>query len=87
MPNTKSAAKRLKSSIQRRMNNRVRKSRVKTSEAKLLAKVTAGDKEGALALLSSAFSELDKAAKAGAIHGKKADRKKQRLHARILQMP
>lgn len=87
MPNTKSAKKRLKSSLFKRRNNRIRKSRIKTSETRFEACVVSGDKEAAGGALSRCFSELDRAAKKGAIHKRKADRKKERLAARLAAMP
>ena len=86
MPNTSSAAKRLRSDAKKRLNNRVRKSRIKTCQATLLEKIGAGDKEAAEKALIQVFAELDKAAKKGAIHPNKANRTKQRLFARVQQM-
>lgn len=86
MPNTKSAAKRLRSNVKKRMVNRMRKSRIHTSEVNLNEEISSGNKEKATALLSKCFSELDKAAKVGTIHPNKADRKKQRLAARVAKM-
>jgi small subunit ribosomal protein S20 len=71
MPTTKSAAKRLRQSVKRRQANRSRKSLLKTDAAV------------AAAALNRCFSELDKAAKGGAIHRNKSDRKKQRLAAKL----
>ncbi|NMA42199.1 MAG: 30S ribosomal protein S20 [Oligosphaeraceae bacterium] len=86
MPNTKSAAKRLRSNARKRLVNRMRKSRVHTSETRLNQQIDAGNKEEALVCLSKCFSELDRAANKGAIHANKADRKKQRLAARVAKM-
>ena len=86
MPNTKSAAKRLRSDAKKRFANRVRKSRIKTFKTQLLASIEAGDKEKAVKLLGTVFSELDKAANHGVIHPNKANRTKQRLQTRISQM-
>ena len=86
MPNTKSAAKRLRSNVKKRLVNRIRKSRIHTSETNLNAEISNGNKEKATELLSKCFSELDKAAKIGTIHSNKADRKKQRLAARVAKM-
>ena len=86
MPNTKSAAKRLKSSAKQRLVNQMRKSRLKTSERRLTEALAAGDREKAQEALNRCFSELDKAAKKGAIHRNKADRKKDRLSARLGQL-
>jgi small subunit ribosomal protein S20 len=86
MPNTKSAAKRLRSNVKKRLVNRIRKSRIHTSEINLNEQINSGSKEKATELLGKCFSELDKAAKIGAIHSNKADRKKQRLAARVAKM-
>ena len=86
MPNTKSAAKSIRSNVKKRLVNRMRKSRIHTSEVNLNAEISKGDKAKANELLSKCFSELDKAAKVGAIHNNKADRKKQRLAARVAKM-
>jgi small subunit ribosomal protein S20 len=86
MANSKSAAKRLRQSIKRRSFNRMRKSRVKTSETTLNEKIKAGDKEAVTQFLSKCYSELDKAAKVGTIHINKANRKKQRLAMRVAKM-
>lgn len=86
MPNIKSAAKRLRSNVKKRLVNRMRKSRIHTSEINLNEEISSGSKDKAAALLSKCFSELDKAAKIGTIHSNKADRKKQRLAARVAKM-
>lgn len=86
MAHSKSAAKRLRQSITHRMFNRMRKSRVKTSENSLNEKIKAGDKAAVAELLAKCYSELDKAAKVGTIHINKANRKKQRLALRAAKM-
>ena len=83
MPHTKSAMKRLRSSAKRRLGNRIRKSRIHTSERRLMEKIDAKDPAGVQVALNKCFSELDKAAKVGSIHKNRADRKKQRLAARV----
>ena len=83
MPTTKSAKKRLRSSLGRRTLNRASKSRVKTSEARLNETIETGNRKQATVALRQCFSDLDKAAKKGTIHANKADRKKSRLAARV----
>lgn len=83
MPNIKSAEKRLRSTPKRRLRNRIRKSRVKTFEAKLNALLAEKNREGAELALRQCFAELDKAAKVGTIHSNMADRKKSRLVKRF----
>jgi small subunit ribosomal protein S20 len=83
MPNTKSAAKHLKSSLKSRARNRRRKVTIKAVEKQFLACVEAKDLAGAKEALKTCFSTLDKAAKVGCIHPNKADRKKSRLASRV----
>lgn len=83
MPNSRSAAKRLRQDTVRTLRNRIRKSRIKTFEKKFLSCVEAGDLDGARQNLSHCFSSLDKAAKVNTIHKNKANRKKSRLAARL----
>ncbi len=80
----KSAAKQHRQSLARRGRNRAHRSRLRTSLKTLQAAITAGDAEQAGALLTGAYSLLDKTAKLGAIKGNAAARKKSRL-ARALQ--
>lgn len=86
MPTTHSAAKRLRSGVKRHMRNQIRKSVNRTMEKNFLAKVAAGDLDGAKAALNECFSVLDRAAKGGSIHKNKADRKKARLTAKLKAM-
>lgn len=86
MPNSTSAAKRLRQNEKNRTFNRMRKSRVRTSENMLDEQIKAGNKEAVAEVLSKCYSELDKAAKTGVIHKNKAGRKKQRLAERVAKM-
>jgi len=83
MPNTPSAKKSLKQDARRRLENQVRKSRIRTHEKKFAACLLANDAEGARTALQDCFSALDKAAKIGSIHKNKADRKKGRLSVQL----
>jgi small subunit ribosomal protein S20 len=79
MPNTKSAARRVRNSERKRLQNRSVKGRLKSLERKFAEAVEAKNKaEGAKALIavSSAF---DKAVKSGVVTRGTADRKKSRL--------
>jgi len=87
MPTTKSAAKRLRSGAKRHLRNKMRKSLCRTMEKTFLAKVAQNDAEGAKAALNACLSVFDKAAKTGTIHPNKADRKKQRLTAKLRAIP
>lgn len=86
MPNIKSAIKRVRQSASNRTENLAVKSAVATSRRKLIAAIEAGDKDKAAKGYSEYTSQLDKAAKKGAIAANNADRKKARLAQRIAKM-
>jgi small subunit ribosomal protein S20 len=83
MPNTKSAERRVRSSARRHDRNTAIKSRLKSLEKRFLTLASAGKRDDASEALRTLTSALDKAAKTGAIHHCKADRKKSRLGARL----
>jgi len=83
MPNTKSAKRRMRSSVRKQTQNTSIKSRLHTLEKKYLAAVTAGKKDDAAAALRAVTSAFDKAAKTGTVHKGTADRKKSRLSLRL----
>ncbi|AWN22602.1 30S ribosomal protein S20 [Deinococcus irradiatisoli] len=74
----KSAQKRHRQSLKRRMINRSRKSTIKTFTKKAVAAAT-GNAENAAELQRRAESLLDKAAKGSTLHKNTAARKKSRL--------
>jgi small subunit ribosomal protein S20 len=74
----KSAQKRHRQSLKRRMINRSRKSTIKTFTKKAVVAATTGAAE-ALELQRKAESLLDKAAKGSTMHKNTASRKKSRL--------
>ena len=84
MANTKSAAKRARSSRRLREVNKNRGTAYKQVEKKLKALVQAGKKDEAAKLLPEAQSKLDRAAKNNTIHPNKAARGKARL-AKLLK--
>jgi small subunit ribosomal protein S20 len=83
MPNCTSAKKRLRQNVKRQLNNRIRKSRIKTFQSKFASELVAGNLEAAQGALCTCFAALDKAAKVGSIHRNKADRTKSRLAKRL----
>lgn len=83
MPNTLSAAKRLRSNAKRQSLNRWRKRAVKNAEKEFLSLVESGDAAAARDALTKCYSALDRAAVRNAIHRNKASRKKARLAARL----
>jgi len=83
MPNIKGAAKRHRQSIVRRDANRAVKSSIKTQLKKVLAVITAGDKEQTTTETRLAVKKLDQAAAKGVMHKNKASRLKSRLSKRV----
>ena len=83
MPNTKSAERRMRNSARKRLHNRSIKSRLKTLERAYADAVKNGKKEEANAAYRQISSAFDKAAKVGAVHQAKANRKKSRLAMRL----
>ena len=83
MPNTKSAKKRLRTSLERRDQNRAVKSALRTQMRKVREAAQAGDVEKAQAELKVACQRLDQAAAKGVIHLNAASRRKSRLTARV----
>lgn len=79
MAHHKSAIKRNRQNQNRRMRNRVEKTRVKTASKKLSQVQRTGDTEAIDRELTRAQSIIDKAAKKGVIHRRTASRKKSRL--------
>ena len=76
MAHTKSAIKRLRTSRQANLRNRMRTSELKTIEKKFRAAVAAGDAAVAAELGKTFSSRLDKAAKVGTIHANRVANKK-----------
>ncbi len=83
MPNTKSAARRMRSNARRRSHNKSIKSHLKTLEKNYLSLARAGKKEDASAALRSVTSALDKATKSGVLHSNTTSRKKSRLALKL----
>ncbi|MGD8835014.1 MAG: 30S ribosomal protein S20 [Desulfobacteraceae bacterium] len=79
MANHKSALKRAGQNENRRMRNRSVKTRVKTVVKEVRQAVANNADDGAKALLVTAQSAIDKAAKKGVLHKRTAARKVSRL--------
>ena len=86
MANIKSAIKRAKQNIKRRLHNASARSMYRTYIKNVLKAVQAGDKELAQAAFLKAQSVVDKAAGKKLIHKNKASRIKSRLNARVKAM-
>ena len=78
MPNTKSAARRMRNSARKQARNNSVRSRVRTFEKKFRASL-ADKLASSPDALRAAISEFDKAVKKGVIKRGTADRKKSRL--------
>jgi len=83
MPNTASAAKRLRQNVVRRARNRAVKSAIRSQCKKVLAAVADGNSEQAEEMFRLAVKKLDQAVAKGVIHRNAAARKKSRLSARV----
>lgn len=79
MPNTKSAAKRLRQDKALNIKNRAVKSEVKTYMKRVISAAEAGDIEKAEAEFRMAAKKLDKASAKNIIHKNTASRQKSRL--------
>ena len=79
MPNTTSAAKRMRQSVKRRMHNRITKKVIKTLTKRTLAAVVAKDFDKAAADLKAAFAKIDKAGARRVLHPNTAARRKSSL--------
>ena len=86
MANIKSAVKRAKQAEASRLRNRSVKSSVLTARKKVLAAISAGNKDEASKLFSEYTSTLDKAAKKGVIPKNNASRKKSRVATSLTKM-
>ncbi|MDD5973936.1 MAG: 30S ribosomal protein S20 [Spirochaetales bacterium] len=76
----RSAEKRERQNVKRRMHNRMIKSSVRTQIKKFDAAVQAKDKDAAKVAMDLSFKLLDSAASKGVLHKNTASRKKSRLY-------
>jgi small subunit ribosomal protein S20 len=83
MPRRKSSIKRKRADKKRRLRNLKIKQQLKKTIKKFLSTVQLKNLDEAKKLLTSVFSQLDKAAKKNIIHPNTADRKKSRLMKRL----
>lgn len=83
MPQSKSAAKRLRQDEIRRKRNRSVKSALKTRNRTILDQINSGEKENAIIELNEVYSSLDKATARGVIKKNTAARKKSQLARKL----
>lgn len=86
MPNSKSAAKRLRQSQDRNKRNRAVKSAVRTQIRKVREAIAAGDAEKGAVELRLAAKKLDQAAAKRVVHRNLAARTKSRLSAALKKL-
>lgn len=86
MARTPSAMKRHRQSEKRRLDNRAKKSMIRTFTKKALAAAEAGDFDAAAKYQKVVQSLVDKAAKSNTLHKNTAARRKSRLSARLDRM-
>lgn len=82
----KSAEKRERQNVVRRMRNRQTKSAVRTAIKKFDAAIIAKDKAAADTAMALSFKLLDSAASKGVLHKNTASRKKSRMYAAIKKL-
>jgi len=81
--NHDSALRQMRRSRKKRAINRANTAQLKTQVKKLRSAMEKGDSAAAKTLASPTFSELDRAAKKGAIHRNAANRTKSRLARKL----
>jgi len=86
MPQTKSAKKRLRQNVRRRLQNRSVKSAARTHMKKVIVAVNENDASRAKAELELAYKKLDQAAAKRVIHKNAASRYKSRLAKKVKQL-
>jgi small subunit ribosomal protein S20 len=79
MPNSPSAAKRMRQNLKRRMHNRVTKKVIKTLTKRTLASLASQDFDKAAADIKAAASKIDKAGARRVLHPNTAARRKSKL--------
>jgi len=83
MPNKESAKKRLRQTVKKTIENKNRKTRIKTHVKRVENAISSGDQKEANASLRTAESEIMRGVSKGILHKKSAGRKVSRLNARI----
>lgn len=86
MPNIKSAAKRVKVSATKKLQNQMIRSQMQTAVKKFNAAISEGNVELAKTLLPVASSQIDEAAKKNVIHKNAANRKKSQIAKALSQL-
>lgn len=85
MPNTKSAAKRIRVEERRRLRNKSVRSSTRTFVKKAEAEIQGGENNPTADVVREAISALDRAARKGVLHGNNVARRKSRLMKKLNQ--
>ncbi len=83
MPNSQSAKKRMRQTISRTVQNKTKRSSMRTVVRKVEEAIEAGDKASAQAILPTAHSAIDRCAKANILHANTAANHKRKLTRRV----
>ncbi|MFV1958394.1 MAG: 30S ribosomal protein S20 [Planctomycetota bacterium] len=83
MPNTPSAKKRLRQTVDRTGRNKTQRSTMRTYEKRVLALIEAGDRPGAQALLPLVYKHIDRAAQKHILHANTAANHKSRIARKL----
>ena len=86
MPNTKSAAKRVRQDVMKRRANASRKTTIKTALKTMDKLIEEKDAEKAAEQMKIVFKALDKAAKTNVIHKNTAARKKSQIAKKVQKL-
>ena len=86
MANTRSAKKRIRQNVKRRMRNKYYRTRARTQIKSARQVIQDGERDSAVEAVNQAISALDQAASKGVIHKKNAARRKSRLMNRLAKM-
>ncbi len=86
MPGYDSAAKRHRQSLNRRMRNRMLKTRVRTEARRFQELVDSKARDEAASRFKEVESLLDRAVSKGVLHRNTAARKKQRLYKKLVAL-
>ena len=86
MANIKSAKKRILVDRRNAERNKAIKSKVKTAIKSVDAAIAAGDKDAASKALTTAISEINRAASKGVFHKKRASRKISRITVAVIKI-
>jgi len=86
LANTRSAKKRIRQNVKRRMQNKYYRTRARSEVKSARQIMQDGERDSAVEVVHQAISSLDQAASKGVIHRKNAARRKSRLMKRLAKM-